>query len=343
MRIVVAMPEGAIRDSFIPDPAVFLPIAGMEEIVWNPLSRQWTAEELSDVLSETGAQVVVTGWGCPRLDAPLLSRAPQLSLIAHTGGSVAGLVDAAAFEHGIAVYSGNDLYARSVAESVIAYSLTMLRDIPRYTSELRTEGWSAPDWYNEGLLGQRVGLVGFGAVARHTAELLRAFGCTILVCMADFLTEEAAASYGVRKASAEGVFSTCKIVSLHTALTPETYHSIDRRLLSLLRPDSIFVNTARGAIVEETALAEMLAAGRFRAILDVYETEPLSADSPLRKIVGKAHQPSPLVLMPHMGGPTIDRRPRVTAALVEAIAGYRAGQAESPLRISREMAERMTR
>lgn len=343
MRMVVAMPVGAIRDSFIPDPAVFLPIAETEEIVWNPLSRQWTTEELSEVLSKSGAELVVTGWGCPRLDEATFSHAPELSVIAHTGGSVAGLVDRAAFDRGIVVYSGNDLYARSVAESVIAYSLTMLRDIPRYTAELRTAGWAAPGWYNEGLLGQRVGLVGFGAVARHTAELLRAFGCTVLVCMADFLTEDAAAGYGVQKVCAEEVFSTCKIVSLHTALTPETYHSIDRKLLSLLRPDSIFVNTARGAIVDEAALSEMLAEGRFRAILDVYETEPLSADSPLRKLIGKAHHPSPLVMMPHMGGPTIDRRPLVTAALVEAAAAYHAGQADSPLRISAEMAERMTR
>ena len=103
------------------------------------------------------------------------------------------------------------------------------------------------------------------------------------------------------------------------------------------------MNTARGAIVDEAVLTEMLAEGRFRAILDVYETEPLSADSPLRKLVGKSHHPSPLVLMPHMGGPTIDRRPLVTAALVEAAAAYHAGQADSPLRISAEMAERMTR
>ena len=345
MKIAVAMPCGSIRDSFIPDPAVFAPIADAKEVIWNPLSQQWNGDELAEALSN--AEVVVTGWGNPKIDAAVLSRAKKLSVIAHTGGSVAGLLDSAAYEHGILVLSGNDLYARSVAESVIAYSLAMLRDIPRYTEELRGDGWSAPGWYNEGLLGQRVGLVGFGAVARHTAELLAAFGCTVLVCMADFLTKADAAKYGVRKASAEEVFSTCKIVSLHTALTPETYHSIDRRLLSLLRPDSIFVNTARGAIVDEAALSEMLTAGRFRAVLDVYETEPLSKDSPLRNIGRETHRPSPLILMPHMGGPTIDRRPLVTAALVEAIRAYRNGDTMAKcikeLQITREMAERMTR
>ena len=86
MRMVVAMPVGAIRDSFIPDPAVFLPIAETEEIVWNPLSRQCTTGELSEVLSKSGAELVVTGWGCPRLDEALFSHAPELSVIAHTGG-----------------------------------------------------------------------------------------------------------------------------------------------------------------------------------------------------------------------------------------------------------------
>lgn len=343
MKITVAMPCDGTRASFIPDPAVFAPIAAPEEMRWNPLDRQWSSAELSEALSD--AEVVVTGWGSPKLDATVLSQAKKLSVIAHTGGSVAGLLDSAAYDRGILVLSGNDLYARSVAESVIAYALTMLRDIPRYTKELHDTGWSASGWYNEGLLGQRVGLVGFGAVARHTAELLAAFGCTVLVCMADFLTEADAAKHGVRKASTEEVFSTCKIVSLHTALTPETYHSIDRRLLSLLRPDSIFINTARGAIVDEAVLSEMLAAGRFRAVLDVYETEPLSMDSPLRKITRTEHRPSPLVLMPHMGGPTIDRRPLVTTALVEAIRTYREGDGEcvQDLRITREMAERMTR
>lgn len=343
MRILVSMPCGAVRDSFIPDRSVFQPIAAEKEITWNPFSRQWSKEELADKLVETGAQVLVTGWGSQRIDADILRYTEHLSVIAHTGGSVAGLTDNTVFERGIAVFSGNELYAQSVAESVIAYSLTLLRDIPRYTTELQKHGWSQTGWYNEGLIGQRVGLIGFGAVARHTASLLRAFGCTVLVCMADFLSDADAMEYGVQKACAEEVFSTCKIVSLHTALTPATYHSIDRRLLMMLKPDSIFINTARGAIVDETALAECLQEKRFRAALDVYETEPLAADSPLRTIQRDGHTHSPLLLMPHMGGPTIDRRPAVTSALVSAIAAYQDGETGSPLQITREMAERMTR
>ena len=141
MKITVAMPCGGTRDSFIPDPAVFAPIAAPEEMRWNPLDRQWSSAELSEVLSD--AEVVVTGWGSPKLDATVLSQAKKLSVIAHTGGSVAGLLDSAAYDRGILVLSGNDLYARSVAESVIAYALTMLRDIPRYTKELHDTGWSA--------------------------------------------------------------------------------------------------------------------------------------------------------------------------------------------------------
>ena len=331
MNIYVAMPCGAVRDSFIPA-AVRERIEAMGGTRWNSLERNLTEDELACELGD--AQVCVTGWGSAPFTEKVLGAAPALRVIAHTGGSVAALAGEAVYDRNIRVMSGNELYAQSVAEGTIGYILASLRRIPQFAGQLQREGWSRPDWTNEGLIGQRVGLVGFGAVARYTAKLLRAFDAEIMI-WADHVTPEEAARYGVRKASLEEIFETCKVVSLHLARTPETYHIIDERLLSLLRPDSLLVNTARGAIVDEAAMARLLREGRFRAALDVYEQEPLPMSSPLRGLENA-------LLIPHMGGPTMDRRLFVTQALLDALPAALRGE-ETWLDISREAMRRMTR
>ncbi len=331
MKIYVAMPGGEVRDSFIPK-EVREQVENLGAVRWNGLERNLTEDELAGALGD--AEVCVTGWGSAPFTRKVLAAAPALRVIAHTGGTVATLVDDAAYDRGVRVLSGNELYAQSVAEGTIAYILASLRRIPQFAAQVQREGWSQPGWTNEGLIGQRVGLVGFGAVARYTAKLLRAFDARIMI-WADHVTPEEAAPYGAVKASLEEIFETCKVVSLHLARTPETYHIIDERLLGLLRPDSLLVNTARGAIVDEAAMARMLREGRFRAVLDVYEQEPLPLSSPLRGLENA-------LLIPHMGGPTMDRRPFVTRALLDVLPAALRGE-ETRLDISREAMRRMTR
>ena len=332
MKLFVTMTHGEVRDTFIPE-TVRARMESEYEVTWNELDRNLTGDELAARLLDV--DIVVPGWGSAKYTRDVLDHAPHLKAIAYTGGSVAPIVDEAAYARGVRVLSGNDLYARSVAEGVVCYALASLRRIPQFANQVQQEGWARPGWYNEGLLDQRVGLVGFGAVARHTARLLRAFGCELLIAGADHVTDEEAASYGARKASLEEVFSTCKIVSLHWAKTPETFHAIDERLLSLLHPDSLLINTARGAIIDEPVMARMLREGRFRAALDVYEQEPLPANSPLRGLDNA-------LLIPHMGGPTIDRRPFVTQALLDCLPAALKGEA-TPLDISEDAMRRMTR
>lgn len=332
MKLFVTIPRGEVRDTFIPAP-VRARMESEYDVLWNETDRNLTAEELIERLSDVDA--VLPGWGSARYGEDVLAQAPRLRVIAYTGGSVAPLVDEAAYRRGVRVLSGNELYARSVAEGVVCYALASLRRIPQFAAQVQQEGWARPGWYNEGLLDQRVGLVGFGAVARHTARLLKAFGCELLIAGADHVTDEEAASYGARKATLQEVFSTCKVVSIHWANTPETHHAINEGLMSLLRPDSLLINTARGAIIDEPVMARMLREGRFRAVLDVYEQEPLPADSPLRGLDNA-------LLIPHMGGPTIDRRPFVTQALLDCLPAAFRGEA-TPLDVSEAAMRRMTR
>jgi len=330
MRLLVSIPEGTVRDTFIPESTAAL-LHTLGEVKWNPLSRNYTPEELRQELS--GVDVCLTGWGHPRFDEAVLSGADRLRLVAHTGGSVASLASHALYQRGVRVISGNEVYARSVAESVIAYALTVLRDIPGYLSEMRESGWRPDNFKNEGLLDQTVGLVGFGAIARYTAAMLRAFDAKIKVFSRHMSAAEAA-ELGVETASLEEIMSSCRIISVHSAATPATRCQISRELLQKISPGAVFINTARGSVVDEEALAQELRTGRFRAILDVYGQEPLPMDSPLRGLPG-------VYLMPHMGGPTIDQRRRVTERLIQDIRALLDG-APLSMEITEEAAVRMT-
>jgi phosphoglycerate dehydrogenase-like enzyme len=170
--------------------------------------------------------------------------------------------------------------------------------------------------------------------ARFLAEMLRPFRAKI-TAYDPYAGDEALASLGVERASLEEVVSKSKIISIHAARTPETYHMITRELLRSVRDGALLVNTARGSIVDEEALAGELATGRFKAVLDVFEDEPLPASSRLRGL-------SNAILMPHMAGPTVDRRKAVTLALIEDIKRFCEGR---PLKhsIDREYAMAMTR
>ena len=330
IRVLVTMPNGVTKSSFIP-PHLAEKMEKEGDVRWNPLDRNYTPEELAAEIRD--AQICITGWGNARFTEEDLKVAPCLKVIAHTGGTVATLVDESVYQKGITVLSGNELYAQSVGEGVICYMLAALRDIPKFSNMVQKEGWTKPGWYNEGLLGQKVGLVGFGAVARYTAEMLKAFHVDLLIC-SGHLSDEEAAKYGGRKATIEEIFATCKVVSLHMAATPKTFHQVNKELLSTLQDGALLVNTARGSVIDEAALAEALRENRFKAILDVYEKEPLPAESPLRGMENA-------ILIPHMGGPTIDRRPFVTEALMKEAPKALAGEA-SFLEISWETAQHMT-
>jgi phosphoglycerate dehydrogenase-like enzyme len=305
-RILVTLAAGRVRDTFFPT-EVRTRLESLGEVVWNEMGRGFTPEVLSERLQSV--EICFTGWDAPRFDEKVLRGADQLRLLAHTAGSVAGLVSPALYDRGIQVVSGNRVFAESVAESVIAYSLLALRRLPYWTREVQEGRWRTEDFLNEGLLEQTVGLVGFGAVARFLVPLLKAFRARIRV-YDPFVPAAVMRDCGVEPAPLREVISGSRIISLHAPKTPETHHLIDADILKLVPDGAVFVNTARGSLVDEAALAAQLASGRFLAVLDVFQTEPLPPDSPLRGLPN-------VILVPHMAGPTVDRRRLATLAIVE--------------------------
>ncbi len=308
MNILVTIPKGAVRNTFMP-PEVAERIHCLGHAIWNESEENWTGEELRERLR--GVDVCISGWGSPVFDRVSLRYADRLKLVAHTGGSAAGIVSQELFDRGIRVVTGNWFYAQSLAEGTLAYMLSALRDIPFYDREVHKGRWREDDYYNEGLLDQTVGLIGFGMTAQLLVSMLKPFNVKIKV-FSEHKTDDVYKEYGVRRASLAEVLTTCKIISVHMAQRDDTYHILNRDMLKMIPDGRILVNTARGSLIDEAALAEELSTGRFKAVLDVYEEEPLPAESRLRSLKN-------VILIPHMGGPTIDRRKHCTHGILDDV------------------------
>lgn len=334
MKILVSMPQGDTRDTFLP-PAVCQRLESLGEVTYNQTTRQYTREELHD--AAMGKDVVVIGWGTPALTDEVIADNDTLKLIVHTGGSVADYVDASTYAKGIRVVCGNKLFAKSVAEGTIAYMLSVLRHIPDRVSDLRAGGWNNPArGYDEGLLGRRIGILGVGTIARFLMEMLQPFGCSFLVWDDNYTVDpDYLASVNARQTTLEEVMRTCSIVTLHASLTEKSRGMIGRRELEMMPKGGVFINTARGAIIRQKEMEAVLAErSDLRAMLDVYDPEPLEVDNPMRKMEN-------VYLMPHKGGPTVDFRATIGATVVDEIAHFLRGE-KLEHEIIKDVASRMT-
>ena len=331
MKILINVAKGQVRERFFPD-HVRAKIESAGEAVWNEFERGLTPEELRESLR--GADAMLTAWGSPALTDFALEGADKLKLVAHTGGSVAGIMCGAAYDRGIKISSANELYGESVAEACVAYFLAALRDAVRMDARVRSGAWAVYGDKIDTLFGQTVGLVGLGTISRKLIALLKPFRCRLKVAC-DYAADEEISRLGAERATLEEVFSSCKIISVHLAQNPSTFRAISRGLLESMRDGTIFVNTSRGSCVDEEALIEVLQKNpSLRAALDVFETEPLPLNHKLAAL-GNA------ILSPHTAGLGVSL-PSVTEKIFEDALGYLNGK---PLRyeITREHAAYMTR
>lgn len=333
MKLLVTIPDGVFKNDFL-TPETKALLEENFEVIYNTLGRNYTPEEMFEAASDV--DIVLTCWGTPTFIGGPIENNKSIKLIAHTAGSVANLVDEAVYNHGIRVISGNRYFAESVAEGTIAYMMSCLRRIPDDIRDMR----NGLVWKNEspivtgGLLDRDIGIVGFGMISRYLVEMLKPFRTKIKIYSAHPIDPEFLREYGATQVSLEEAFS-CSIVSLHSALTDRTRGMIGREHLELIPEGGIFINTARGAIVREMELIEVLKERNIFALLDVYEVEPLSLESELRSLPN-------VYPLPHRAGPTNDRRPYIGRKVVEDVIRFKNGE---PLlcEISAEYAKRMTK
>ena len=334
MKSFVTLPKNDVFPTFFTEENIRL-ARSLGEVIWNEKPDHLTEEEIISTIGNS--EIYVTGWGSPALSGKILDHAPDLKLLVHLCGTVVPFVTDAMWERGIRVISGNDFFAESVAEGTIGYILAAQRNIPGYSRRLKEEGiWKTPEDRTCGLIGKTIGIVSYGAIAKHLVRMLAPFRVKIRIYDIKPLPKEDVERYGLEQVSLPELFSSCDIVSLHTPLYDKTYHLIGEELLKLLPEGSLFLNTSRGAVVDQAALERQLQTGRFRAVLDVYEVEPLPADSPLRRCDNA-------LLIPHMGGPTTDLRKFITRELLLESHRYLTRGGALPHEILKETAMTMSR
>ena len=333
MKALITLGRDERFATFFPKENIAL-AESLGEVIWNEGEAQWSAEEAAKRIGD--ADVYVTGWDCPRLDETILDKAKNLKLMVHLCGTVAPYASDAVWDRGVRVISGNDIMAESVAEATVAYILTAQRRIPFYHRRFTEQKiWREEGDFTDSLLGKTVGLVSYGAIAKHLVRMLSPFRVKIKVYDIKPLPEKDKAAYGLTEASLEEIFSTSDIVSLHTPLYAATYRMIDDRLLSMMKKNALFVNTARAELVDTAALMRHLNEGDFRAILDVYEEEPPRGDEPIFDCKNA-------ILIPHMGGPTVNLRAYMTEVLLKEASAYIKGEGTLVHEITKEMKNRMS-
>ena len=307
--VAMLMPS-SIREHML-SPEAERQLASFARVV-SPPGPELSADDLPALLG--GAVACLTGWGTPPLHADLLARSPDLRLVAHTAGSIRRLVPRAAMECGLRVSHAAAIIADAVAEFVIAQTLLCLRRLRELDAAMKAgQPWDAMKARFPGRLlgGKTAGVVGAGRVGRAVIPLLKAFGCRVLVSD-PFLTPDDAAAIGVEQAGLDEVFSMADVVTIHVPVLPETQRMIGARQLKLLRDGTMFINTARAAVVDADALLGEITTGRFVAALDVFDPEPLPADSPLRTLPN-------VLLSPHVAGLTRDTYRRQGQAMVDEV------------------------
>jgi glyoxylate reductase len=264
-----------------------------------------------------------------RVDGELLDAAgPQLRCVANVAVGYDNVDLAAAAERGVAVTNTPGVLDDATADLTMALILAAARRLgegERLIRSGRPWGWSMSFMLGHDLRDKRLGIVGLGGIGRRVAERARAFGMDIAYCNRRAADPVVVAALGAERLELEELLASADVVSLHCPLTEETRHLISGSRLALMKPGSILVNAARGPIVDEAALVEVLREGPLgAAALDVYEHEP-EVHPGLRELDNVA-------LVPHLGSATVEtRRAMAELAARNAIAAVRSEPLPTPV------------
>lgn len=268
-----------------------------------------------------GTEVLITGWGCPPVDAAVLAAAPRLRAIVHTAGSVRGHVTEACWERGIRVSSAASANALPVAEYTVAMILLSGKRVLERARRLRAER-QREDWLRVpeevGNYGRTVGILSASLIGRRVIELLRPYDLTVLL-HDPYVSAAEVSALGVRAVGLAELFARSDTVSVHTPLLPATRGLVSRELLTSMRPGATFINTARGAVVDQQALTEVLREGRIRAVLDVTDPEVLPPGDPLWDCENA-------LITPHLAGSQGNEWRRLADLAVAEVGRWAAGE-----------------
>jgi D-3-phosphoglycerate dehydrogenase len=254
-----------------------------------------------------------------RLDAAMLDRAERLRVIGRAGVGVDNVDVDAATRHGILVANAPESTVISAAEHTIGLLLALSRNIPQAHAAMKAGRWERSRYAGHELAGKTLGLLGFGRIGQQVARRALALGMRV-VAVDPFVSRDRFRELGIERAETrEAVLAEADFVSLHLPLTEETRGALDADALAMLRDGARIVNTARGELVDETALLAALRSGKVAAAaLDVFSEEPYAG--PLLELEN-------VIVTPHLAASTEEAQDRAGLIVAEQVAAALEGNA----------------
>lgn len=264
-----------------------------------------------------------------RVDEELLQRAPSLRIVANAVVGVDNVDLSACRERGVTVTNTPDVLTDTTADLALALILVTVRRLSSAEDSLRAgefHGWRFWDYLGGDLAGATLGIFGMGRIGQAVARRARAFGMRIIFTNRSPVQAAIEQELAATRVSLDELLETSDVLSLHAPLTPDTRHILNADALRRMKSGSILINTARGPLVDESALAEALRAGHLAgAGLDVYEKEPIVNP-------GLLDLPN-VVLLPHVGSATVQTRTRMAMLAARNVRAVLSGEpALTPLR-----------
>jgi phosphoglycerate dehydrogenase-like enzyme/Na+/proline symporter len=304
------------QEDFLPRP-LFAEMRGIAADFHQLDPEKMSKADFYRELAAANPEILIACWKTPLLPDAL---PPRLRYLCYLAGSPKKLITRAHIERGLLVTNWGNSISRVVAECALLHILSCLRRTSFWTTTIHHEhGWKAGDTQITSLFGRRVGLHGFGSVARELVRLLRPFGVVISSYAPD-ITPATEKEFGIARAhSFDSLFADNDIIVELAPLIPATVRCVTERHLRLIRPGGVFVNVGRGQVVDEEALVRVARESNIFFGLDVFSVEPLPPSHPLRGLTN-------VTLTPHIAGPTIDRRRDAGAFALRNLHAYAEGR-----------------
>lgn len=277
----------------------------------------------------SGAEVLITSWGTPALDQEILDLCPNLKLVLHAAGTVKPVISDAFLARNIPITNSAVAIGEGVAETALGLAITACKGIYPLSRDTRSGLWAENrDTVVKDFYGITVGVIGGGFVGRHFISLLHNFHVDILL-YDPTLSSEQVRSLGAEKAELDELLRRSDAISIHAPSIPATDNMLNKDNLPLIKDGAVLINTARGSIIEETALIEELKKGRFFACIDVTNPEPPAVDNELRKLDN-------VILTPHLAGTVTTGRKRIAKHICEELERFETGK---PLRTGVDLSQ----
>jgi D-3-phosphoglycerate dehydrogenase / 2-oxoglutarate reductase len=276
------------------------------EVMENRKGRPLTYDELKDMVREvSGAVVGVDTW-----NEEVFKCAPKLKVLSRFGVGVDNIDLNAAKEYGIAVTNAKGQNSNSVAELTVGLILSSMRNVPAFNDSVRQGRWDR--FMGRDLVGKTVGLLGFGDIAQRVAKKLCGFD--VNVCAFDkYPNMKKAEELNVSMAEMDEVLACADVVSLHLPVMKETHHIMNQESFGKMKNGSYFINTARGVLVDENALYQVLKNGKLTAAaIDVFEEEPVKSTNRLFEL-------NNLFVTPHTAAETYETYHTVGLVTAKAV------------------------